>query len=89
MRIFYGDLLISVFLLLLGLIWIYGTWKKWKFFVNPSEDFWWMWFWHLIHKYFGEDGVRIFNYFIGLLILIGAVRFTFNYFIPRAKFFLS
>ena len=86
-QIFMPDLIILCVLLPLGLVWVYGTLKNWKFFVNPSEDIWFMWFWHWVRKTFGEGPLKFFNYFIGLSITINAILLLINSLPPKLNLY--
>lgn len=59
----------------MGIFWIYGTWRNWKVFMDPSDVLWFMYFWHFTKKYFGEEGMKILNYSFGVLLLIGGIYF--------------
>ncbi len=72
-----SKLILFLFSFFMGFIYIYGSWKNWKFFVDPHEDLWFMWFPQLIRKYWGVEALKIHNYFLGVLFLIGGVRFAF------------
>ena len=69
-----NNLIVSLIPLFMGFIYIYGSWKNWKFFVDPHEDLWFMWFPQLIRKYWGVEALKFLNYFIGFLFLISGVR---------------
>jgi hypothetical protein len=61
----------------LGVIWVYGTWKNWKAFMNPSDVLWFMWLWHLTREHLGEGGMKVLNYSYGILLLLGGIYFAF------------
>ena len=63
-----------VWLPLLGIIWIYGTWKNWKFLMDPDHKF--MWLKHLIKNKFGNKGMKALNYFYGISVLLGGMYFS-------------
>jgi hypothetical protein len=65
-----------VWLPLLGIIWIYGTWKNWKFLMDPYDKSWFMWLRHLINKKFGIEGMKVLNYFMGISVLLGGIYFS-------------
>ena len=70
-------LIVLALLPMMGMIWIYGTWKNWKVFMDPSDVLWFMWFWHWVRKYFGEEGMKVLNYSYGTLLLLGGIYFAF------------
>jgi hypothetical protein len=65
-----------VWLPLLGIIWIYGTWKNWKFLMDPHDKLWFMWGRHLFYKNFGDKGMKVLNYFLGISVLLGGLYFS-------------
>lgn len=66
-------LIVVIIPFFLGVFWVYGTWKNWKVFMDPSDDLWFMWFWHLIRKHFGEEGMKVLNYSFGISLISGGV----------------
>ena len=88
-QIFLPDLLLLGIALPLGLVWIYGTWKNWKFFMNPSEDFWFMWFWHWLRKSYGEGPLKFLNYFMGLSITVNVVVELMNSLPPKLNLYIK
>lgn len=63
-----------------GVIWIYGTWKNWKVFMDPSDVLWFMWLWHFARKHLDNEGMKAFNYFWGILLLTGGIFFSVTFF---------
>ena len=88
LQIFLVDF-IWLFALLIGLIVIYGTWKNWMFFVNPSEDFWWMWSSHWVRDSFGEETLKFLNYFFGLIMSINAIWMLILSLLPKLKLYFE
>lgn len=63
-------------LFIIGFLFIYGTIKRWPFFV-PRGDHYRGWPWHsyiVLRKYIGVKGIIILNYLLGALsILLGTL----------------
>jgi len=72
-------LILSPASFLFSFIFIFGTWKNWKFFTDPHEDFWLMWFQHAIRKYGGVEVLKLSNYLIGFLFLLNGLSFISMY----------
>ena len=69
------DCFIVLIISLLGLVWIYGTWKNWVVLMDPEINFYSAWFWEILGQDCGEEEMRGINYFNGLSFLIGGVLF--------------
>jgi len=73
-------LIVLAFPPLMGIIWIYGTWKNWKVFMDPSDVLWFMWFWHWARKNMNDEGMKALNYFVGSTLLLSGLYFSFMVF---------
>ncbi len=80
---------ILLFALLAGLIVIYGTRKDWKIFVNPSEDFWWMWSNHWVRESLGEETLKSLCYFFGLMMSANASWMLVASLLPKLKLYFG
>lgn len=64
--------------IILGILEIVGTWKRWPYYVSPSGE-WGLWYSRsFIKKQFGQKWLIFYNYLVGFLCaffgLIGLVN---------------
>lgn len=77
---------ISYLVILLGVFIVYATWKRYKFFVDPSVESWLAPSHALIKRIFGTKGLLIYWYLVGATFTVaGSVGF----FIALLKLFKS
>lgn len=78
--------LIVIFPPLLGMIWIYGTWKNWEVLMDPSDVLWFMWLWHWARKNMDDEGMKTLNYITGITLLLSGIIFSFPLFLRINNF---
>lgn len=70
--------LVLVFMVL-GIVLIYGAYKKWTWLVDPSIDGWWSMFYTqvVLKRMFGTKGVVLITYCLGIMFVgAGVMYFT-------------
>lgn len=67
-----NDIVTNLTGVFLGLLLIFGAWRKWSFLVSPTESLWPIYSQSLMKKFFGSRGAAIFCYLVGVLIVVVA-----------------
>lgn len=64
---FYYKLILGGFLVLIGLLFIIGTKRNVKFFVDPPEELWLFWTPSFFKKFVDPEGAKIISYIMGTI----------------------
>jgi hypothetical protein len=67
------GILFSGFFIAAGVLFLYGTWQRWPFFVDPPEEWWPFYSQAFIKKVFGRSFLIASNYFLGALFITAAL----------------
>jgi hypothetical protein len=64
------GLLFAIFFILAGIILIVGTKKRWRWLVDPPEDYWMFYSHSFLKKVFGKTFLLYFNYMLGIILIV-------------------
>lgn len=61
--------LFGLFFIIVGVILIVGTKKKWTWLVDPPEEYWLVYSHSFLKKVFGKTFLAYFNYLLGIALI--------------------
>jgi hypothetical protein len=68
------GLLFSTFFIIAGVVFIYGTKRRWPIMTDPPQDLWLCYSQAFIKKVFGNNFLIVHNYSLGaIFILLGLI----------------
>ena len=68
-----AEQLLAIFLIMVGIVMIIGTRRKWRWLVDPPDDLWPFYLPSLIKRFFGGNALQILIYiaaFSGIVAMI-------------------
>ncbi|MEO5956959.1 MAG: hypothetical protein ABIR36_14890 [Nitrospiraceae bacterium] len=67
------QMIVFVLVVQVGVLIVYGAWKRWKILIAPPEHLWMFVTQSSIKKAFGQNGLVAYLYFVGWIFIIAGI----------------